>query len=258
MERIFIDQVGSTVSIPSTPTRIISLVPSQTELLFDLGLDKEVVGITKFCVHPEEWLGMKQTVGGTKHFWFDRIDQLQPDLIIGNKEENYLEGIERLQTKYPVWISDVITFDDSLDMIRMISEITGKKEEGFSLVSKVNSSFEEIEHLQKKRALYLIWCNPWLGAAGQTFIHTMMEKAGFVNVLRERERYPELSIEDIRTLNPEVILLSSEPFPFKEEHAIEMKALLPNAEIKLVDGELFSWYGSRLIKAPAYFNKLRA
>src|SRR6478609_6969672 len=139
MQRIFIDQVGNTLPIPNPPRRIISLVPSQTELLFDLGLDKEVVGITKFCIHPKEWLRTKQTIGGTKHFWFDRIDQLQPDLIIGNKEENYLEGIERLQTKYPVWISDVLTFDDSLDMIRMISEITEKKEEGFSLVSKVNS-----------------------------------------------------------------------------------------------------------------------
>ena len=174
--RTFKDQVGSAVSIGHPPSRIISLVPSQTELLFDLGLDKEVIGITKFCVHPEEWLHAKQIVGGTKNFWFDKIEELEPDLIIGNKEENYLEGIERLQLKYPVWISDVITFEDSLDMIRMISEITDKKDEGFSIVSKIESVFQEIKSAQKLRALYLIWRNPWLGAAEQTFIHTMMER----------------------------------------------------------------------------------
>src|SRR6478736_9159490 len=140
-QRIFIDQLGNAVSIPHPPSRIISLVPSQTELLFDLGLNEEVVGITKFCVHPREWLGTKKIVGGTKSFWFDQIDQLQPDLIIGNKEENYQEGIKQLQIKYPVWISDVISFEDSFNMIRSISEITGKKDKGLATISKINSSF---------------------------------------------------------------------------------------------------------------------
>ena len=254
--RVFTDQLGNAIEIPFPPQRIISLVPSLTELLYDLGLDNEVVGITKFCVHPHDWLGKKQIVGGTKNFWFGVIDQLRPDLIIGNKEENYLEGIQKLQLNYPIWMSDVITFNDALDMIRLVAKITDKEKEGDSLVSNIQSSFSQVIEAQRKRALYLIWRNPWMSVGGKTFIHTMLEKAGFINVFEKENRYPELTERNIKDLNPEVVLLSSEPFPFKEEHMIELKAMLPNAEIKLVDGEMFSWYGSRMIKAPGYFKGL--
>src|ERR1700741_3198050 len=108
----FIDQTGRKISIPQIPQRIISLVPSQTELLFDLGLDKEVVGITKFCVHPPEWFQTKTRVGGTKQLKIDLIKQLQPDLIIANKEENVKEQIEELEKHFPVWISDVNNLED--------------------------------------------------------------------------------------------------------------------------------------------------
>ena len=259
MERkVFVDQIGNIVSIPHSPSRIVSLVPSQTELLFDLGLDKEVAGITKFCVHPDALMAKKKKVGGTKNFWFDVIDQINPDLIIGNKEENYEEGIKQLQLKYPVWISDIITLDDALDMITAVAEMTRKESEGLKIVSDIQSAFNSVVTTQKRRALYLIWHEPWMGVGGQTFIHSMLEKAGFINVLENCNRYPELTETHIQELNPEVVLLSSEPFPFNEAHVAEMRNILPNAKIKLVDGEIFSWYGSRLIKVPAYFNGLFA
>ena len=257
VQKVFSDQIGNFVSIPYPPRRIISLVPSQSELLFDLGLDSEVMGITKFCVHPEKWFRLKPKVGGTKNFWLDVIDQIKPELIIGNKEENYEEGIKKLQLKYPVWISDIVTFQDALDMIKTVAEMTGKETEGLSIISNIHSSFNQLlQPAHKQRALYLIWRNPWMGIGKQTFIHSMLEKAGFANVLVNHERYPELTDLDIKSLNPEVVFLSSEPFPFKEDHVTEMKHLAPNAQIKLVDGEMFSWYGSRLIKAPDYFNKV--
>lgn len=259
MKRRVIDQIGNIIYIHHSPVRIVSLVPSQTELLFDLGLDKEVAGITKFCMRPDVWMTQKKKVGGTKNFWFDVIDQLNPDLIIGNKEENYEEGIKQLQLKYPVWVSDIITLDDALDMIKAVAEMTGKEIEGNSVLSNIQTSFNHLPVISKpQRALYLIWRNPWMGIGKQTFIHAMLEKAGLSNALKNYDRYPELTEKEIQELNPEVVLLSSEPFPFNEEHLAEVKAILPNAIIKLVDGEMFSWYGSRLIKAPAYFNDLFA
>lgn len=246
--------MGNVLSLELPLKRIISLVPSQTELLYDLGLDVDVVGITKFCVHPPHWLKEKSIVGGTKKFHFETIDRLQPDLIIGNKEENYQEGIELLQKKYPVWMSDIVTLDDALSMIFSVSEITGKQSSGASLVNQINNLFKEIKPL-KSSVLYLIWKKPWMGAGKGTFINSMLEIVGLKNVLQS-ERYPELSESEIKELNPDVLLLSSEPYPFQEEHIEELKRIVPRAKIILVDGEMFSWYGSRLSKTPDYFKSL--
>lgn len=264
------DQLGFAIEIPFLPTRIISLVPSQTELLYDLGLEAEVVGITKFCVHPPEWRKTKTLIGGIKKFNFDVIDRLKPDLIIGNKEENYKEGIEALRQKYPVWMSDIITPDDAVNMMRSIGEITGKSTEAEKLIEDIQNSLNEIKRWLRvpqppirepqkpvtplpealegngKQVLYLIWRNPWMGAAAHTFIHEMLTLAGFENCLKERERYPQLSVADLTALNPDLVFLSSEPYPFSERHVEEIQSLLPKAKILLVDGEMFSWYGSRM------------
>lgn len=242
------DQLGRTVEIPFPPTRIISLVPSQTELLYDLGLEPEVVGITKFCAHPPEWRKTKTIIGGTKKFNFEVIDRLKPNLIIGNREENYKEGIEALQQKYPVWMSDIITPDDAMNMMRSMGEITGKSSEAEKLIEDVRNSLNEINRGLRdgKRVLYLIWRDPWMGAATNTFIHEMLTLAGFENCLKERERYPELSVAELTALRPDLVFLSSEPYPFSEKHVKEIQSQFPNAKILLVDGEMFSWYGSRM------------
>jgi ABC-type Fe3+-hydroxamate transport system substrate-binding protein len=252
------DQLGHTVEIRFPPTRIISLVPSKTELLYDLGLEHEVVGITKFCVHPPEWRKTKTIIGGTKKFNFEVIDRLKPNLIIGNKEENCKEGIEILRQKYPVWMSDIITPDDAMNMMRSMGEITGKSSEAEKLIEDVRNSLNEINRGLRdgKMVLYLIWRNPWMGAATNTFIHEMLTLAGFENCLKERERYPELSVADLTTLNPDLIFLSSEPYPFSEKHIEEIQSLVPNAKILLVDGEMFSWYGSRMRLFASYLATL--
>lgn len=256
--RTFTDQLGNPVTIQFPPQRIISLVPSQTELLADLGLDNRIVGITKFCVHPESWQKAKTIVGGTKKFNFDVIDSLSPDLIIGNKEENYLEGIDQLKSKYPVWMSDVVTIDDSLAMVHQVGELTDTAQQAFDISAQIRSSFSGIEKLSSLRTLYLIWRSPWMGAATGTFIHELMMFSGFRNCISNHSRYPELSQEDIVELNPELILLSSEPYPFQQKHLEEMRTLCPKAKIMLVDGEMFSWYGSRLQKFPAYLKSLKS
>ena len=123
---VFTDQLGRTVDLPNPPQRIISLVPSQTELLYSLGLGEAVVGITRFCTHPETWFRQKARIGGTKAIDPARVDALRPDLIIANKEENEKPQVEALATRYPVWTSDIKTLDDALDMIRSIGAITAK------------------------------------------------------------------------------------------------------------------------------------
>jgi ABC-type Fe3+-hydroxamate transport system substrate-binding protein len=251
------DQMGNLVELPTVPKRIISLVPSQTELLFDLGLEEEVVGITKFCVHPTHWRKEKAIIGGTKNFHLDTIEKLNPDLIIGNKEENYAEGIAALQKKFPVWMSDIETFDQAISMIEAVSQLTATQQKGTTLIDEIHSAFRRIKMIPPRRTLYLMWHNPWMGVASKTFIHTMMEKIGLVNVIRNLDRYPELSSDAIRNLNPELVLLSTEPFPFNEKHIPEIRAILPKAKIEIVDGEMFSWYGSRLALAPDYFNSLK-
>lgn len=243
--------LGLNKSNPSLPNRVVSLVPSQTELLFELGLEDRVVGITKFCIHPDEWFITKTRIGGTKNLHFDVIRELNPDLIIANKEENTREDIEALEKDFPVWVSDVNDLDSALQMIESISEITDS--DASLLINKIATGFAELQPLNSsKRVLYLIWKNPFMAAGSDTFINDMLERCGFENVVSET-RYPELTEQQIIDLNPEVILLSSEPFPFKEAHIKEFQELLPNATIKLVDGEMFSWYGSRLKYAPSYF-----
>jgi ABC-type Fe3+-hydroxamate transport system substrate-binding protein len=255
--RLFIDQLNDTIEVRFPPRRIVSLVPSQTELLFDLGLENEVVGITKFCIHPSHWKQEKKIIGGTKNFNIALIDSLTPDLIIGNKEENDEQGIHELKKKYPVWMSDIYDLEDATAMIRSIGELTDTSARANQINDQINLSFQSLQKSpRKKRVLYMIWRNPWMAAGGKTFINAMLQNIGFENCLSSGSRYPELTTKEILELSPELIFLSTEPFPFKQNHIEELQYLVPKAKIMLVDGEMFSWYGSRLIQAPKYFDGL--
>jgi ABC-type Fe3+-hydroxamate transport system substrate-binding protein len=255
---LFIDQTGRTVTINGSPGRIISLVPSQTELLYDLGLREEIGGITKFCVHPEEWIKTKTKVGGTKNIKPAIIDRLKPDLILANKEENVREQVEMLAASYPVWVSDVNNRDDAFKMIEQAGVITGKMEPANELVVTIKEKFAALNFERPgASACYLIWKKPFMTVGGDTFISSMMELAGFENVFKETGRYPSIELEDIKNKNPQFILLSSEPFPFNKQHAEELKSYFTNSRILLVDGEMFSWYGSRMLYAPEYFLNLQ-
>ena len=260
------DQLGRIISLKHfPPKKIISLVPSQTELLFDLGLDEEVIGITKFCVHPEHWFRNKERVGGTKNVNIEKIRSLQPDLILANKEENVKEQIEQLETIAPVWISDITTFEDALQMINSIGAITNTTSKAESLIKRITTNFSQLRTTNlptgqaghKLQTCYLIWRNPYMTIGGDTFINDMLSKCGLQNVFEHLMRYPEITIEKLVAANPQLILLSSEPYPFKEKHVEELKPFFNNTKIILVDGEMFSWYGSRMIHAPNYFASIQ-
>lgn len=246
------------VILPVFPLRIVSLVPSQTELLYDLGLGDRVVGITKFCIHPKEWHQKKVRVGGTKNVNFEKVLELNPDLIIGNKEENSKSDIEELEKSFPVWMSDIESFEDAMEMIKQVASITNKEKKGRELVQQILKSKEtiEVDFDNRKKVLYFIWKDPWMVAGQKTFINEMLSESGVENCLTE-DRYIELSIQQIVEMKPEMVYLSSEPFPFKDKDIDELKELLPKSEIKIVDGEMFSWYGSRLTKSFDYFRSLR-
>lgn len=252
----FTDQTGHQIQLFQTPQRIVSLVPSQTELLADLGLEDRIVGITRYCVYPTHWRTQKAVVGGTKDFDPEIVKKLNPDLIIGNKEENEQSAIESLRNRYSVWLSDIDSLSDALSMISEIGAMTGRLAEAGNIISAIRDSFATMPSFKPGRVLYLIWRKPWMAAASGTFINSMLETIGLENCLKGMSRYPELSDEQIRSLNPDVIFLSSEPFPFREKHIQQIRTLCPDSKILLVDGEMFSWYGSRLLKAPAYFNSL--
>lgn len=248
------DMMGRTVSIPERPLRIVSLVPSQTELLHYLEVDDRVVGITKFCIHPNDWFRTKQRIGGTKTVSIEKVRALNPDLIIGNKEENLQSDIEQLEKEFTVWMSDIFDLDDACEMIKQVGLLTQTPTKANELVKHVKELVNQLPETNPERVLYLIWNDPYMAAGTNTFIDHLLNRIGWENVCSE-ERYPELTDEAIEAIAPDRILLSSEPYPFKEKHIIELEKKFPKAKVELVDGEYFSWYGSRMIEAFTAFKR---
>jgi len=248
------DMMGQHITLAQfPPKKIVSVVPSQTELLFDLGLEDEVVGLTKFCIHPDKWFRKKTRVGGTKNLNFETIRSLEPDIIIANKEENLQEEIEKLQEDFQVWVSDIQSIEDALQMIIALGLLTRTTEKAVDLHDRIASGFNQIKNIKKGSVLYLIWQNPFMVAANDNYIHEILEHLGYTNCSAHLHRYPTLSAEEIVQLQPDHIFLSSEPYPFKEKHLSYFQNLCPDAQVRLVDGEFFSWYGSRMLKAVDYF-----
>lgn len=251
-----VDMLGRVVKIQKPIQRIVSLVPSQTEFLYELGLKDKIVAQTVFCVHPKSHFKKATKIGGTKKIRYEELDELQPDLIICNKEENNEEIVETLAKKYPVWVSDIKNIDDAFYMMRSLAELLDVKNEAEDLLRKITLSLNQNKIRHQYNCLYLAWRNPYMAVGSDTFINHMLQRAGFNNLIKE-QRYPELNLDELQLLNPEVLLLSSEPYPFKEKHVEELQTLLPNSKILTVDGELFSWYGSRLLNSQPYFNELQ-
>lgn len=245
-----------------TPLKIISLVPSQTELLHYLGLSKNVIGITKFCVHPASWYKNKTRVGGTKNLNFNQIKSLNPNLIIANKEENVKEQVQELQKLFNVLVTDVNNLQDAFNMISEIGYITNTNKKAENLVNSITENFIKLHtqqsKLKSKSVCYLIWKDPYMTIGGDKFISSIIKEMGLINIFENKLRYPETSLEEIQLLNPDYIFLSSEPYPFKEKHKIEILNKNPQIASKIImeDGEMFSWYGSRLLYAANYLNEL--
>ncbi|MDB5155152.1 MAG: transporter substrate-binding protein [Mucilaginibacter sp.] len=253
---VYQDQMNRSVEVLSIPKRILSIVPSQTELLFDLGFDNEIIGITKFCIHPFDKIKSKIKIGGTKSLNINSIKELNPDLIIGNREENERSQVEELMELFPVWMSDIADLSGAIDMIQRVGEIVNRDKEAEKLVQSIRFGFDALNiKTQGLRVAYLIWRKPYIIAGKGTFIDDMLQKCSLVNAF-DVTRYPEVTTEQLIAARPDIVLLSSEPYPFKEKHITEFKSILPGSIVKLADGELFSWYGSRLLHAPSYFEEL--
>lgn len=244
-------------SMPSKPVRIISLVPSVTELLYHLGLDNEVTAITRFCIHPAGWFRSKTKIGGTKNLNIKRIKELEPDLIIANKEENEKEQVEELARDFNVWVTNVHDYNSALLMIKDIGNLTGTINAAKKLVSDIQKEFGKIDIKDPAiKTAYLVWRHPYMAAGGDTFISDILLQAGLTNVFADRNRYPKLTVEDIINTGCQLIILPSEPYPFKEKHIAELQPLMPHVAIILADGEMFSWYGSRMLQMPQYLHGL--
>jgi iron complex transport system substrate-binding protein len=255
------DQLGTTHSFKTAPSRIISLVPSQTELIFDLGQESKLVGLTKFCVHPNHLKLTKKIVGGTKKVNIEKIRLLEPDLIIANKEENTQEIVDELSKICPVWVTDIITFEDSLQMISDFGQFLNCSNEAQKWIDKINCAYLDFQTFIKEKPIrkvaYFIWKKPYIVVGSDNFINELLKINRFENIYEHMSRYPEIELGNMKTEDgPDLILLSSEPFPFKEVDAGEIGSFVEDAQTIFVDGEMFSWYGSRLIKAFNYFKSL--
>lgn len=261
MHTNFTDQLGNVFDFQSVPKRVVSIVPSQTELLCDLGLEENIIGITKFCVHPYHLKSIKKIIGGTKKVHYEKIKLLKPDLIIANKEENTLEIVEELRKICPVWVTNVITFEDNIQMISDFGKIFKHRTEAQKWIDKINFAYADfktfVANKPEKKAAYFIWKNPYIVAGSDNFINEMLKLNHFKNIYEDKGRYPEIELKKMRIEgDPDLIFLSSEPYPFKEEDAFEIGRFTHHAKTVFVDGEMFSWYGSRILKAFAYFKKL--
>lgn len=254
------DALDRTVSLPAPPERIVSLVPSQTELLADLGLGARVVGITRFCVRPEGWRQAKAIVGGTKQVDVDRVEALSPDFILANHEENTPEDVDALSDIAPVYVTDVPTVEAARAMIHTVGRLTDRTARATDLADTIARRFAALGDFPPLRAAYLIWRDPFMTVGHDTIIHDIMARGGFANAFGDRTRYPEVTLDDLVAADPDVLLLPDEPFPFpaKDKFSADLRAALPETPVHFVDGQAFSWYGSRLIETPAYLEALRA
>ena len=241
--------------------KIISLVPSLTELLVDLGLEDNIVGVTKFCIHPKNVRKDKVIVGGTKNIHLEKIKVLQPDFILCNKEENTKKIVEDCSTIATTHVSDISTIEEIIALITYYGTLFSCEEKAALMNSALHAKFQDFKTFIADKAtlkvVYFIWKNPWMVAANNTFINHLLAICKFDNCYKDSIRYPEIFLEDLKTKEIDVIFLSSEPFPFKEKNSLDFKNHAESTNIVLVDGEYFSWYGSRLLKAFDYFKELR-
>ena len=233
--------------------RLASLCPSLTELLFDLGLGSSVVGRTKFCVHPEGAVDAVEKVGGTKDPRIDRIIELQPDLVLINEEENRKEDAEVLaEAGIRCHVSLPRDAAETADMVRSIGAAVGRVSEAGEIARDIDHRAARVRREAEDRPTvsfaYLVWRDPLMTVNADTFVSSLLALPGGRNVFAdEPDRYPEINAERLGAADPDVVLLSSEPFPFRERHAEELArdSGLPVDRFLLVDGELLSWHGSR-------------
>lgn len=235
----------------SPPERIISLVPSLTELVFWLGCGDRLVGRTRFCVEPAGQVDRLPIVGGTKNPHLDRILAAAPDLVIANKEENRREDVEALRAAgVEVLLTDPNTVDEATSMVEQLGQLLDAPERAARLARETRDALGG--PAAELRVFVAVWWNPLMGLGSESYGHDLIERSGAHNVLRDRSRYPEVTLQEVGALAPDVILLPDEPFPFTTEHARSFEGVAP---ARVLDGKLLWWYGPRM---PAAIRELRS
>ncbi len=258
MPLVFTDDLKREVTLASHPERIVSLCPSITETLVKLGLSSKLAGRTDYCYRPEEEVEHIPRLGGPKDIRIEELKEIAPQLIIAVREENSQEQINTLQERFPVFVFDVTTYSQALDMINKLGELTGKEDNAVEMAHEIDQAFAQIPQLTTPLSfLYLIWKDPLMAAGKRTYINSILAAHGFVNCLDSFiQRYVTLNIEVFKKLSFDLALLPCEPYEFTEEDRKDVLAFFPHSDVRLVDGEAFSWYGYRMLSAASYLKEL--
>lgn len=236
------------------PKRIVSLVPSLTEFLLELGFEKRVVGRTLYCERPVDLVESITVVGGTKKISVKKVLELKPDLVLAQKEENDRAQVEEIAQTIPCVVSEIDSVDSFISYVADFASLFDEPQiqEFYSEIMNLRDQCQKSDR-KYSRCLYFIWKEPWMVAGKGTYIDSVMNLAGFENAVSD-SRYPVLSWEEIEELNPDLILLSSEPYSFDESHMQCFQSKFSQARIELVDGRLFSWYGTATLEFIKFLN----
>lgn len=233
--------------------RIVSLCPSLTELVFDLGRGADLVGVTRWCVHPAPGVAEIEKVGGTKDPDVARILALRPDLVLLNEEENRIEDSQALAAAgVRCHASMPRSPEETAAMVRSIAAALDRRDAGGKIAAEIEARSARVQRqaagAPPVRFAYLVWRGPWMSVNADTFAHSLLAQAGGINLFADREeRYPEIEARDLAAGRPDLVLLSTEPFPFRRRHLEELvrETGLPRASFRIADGEYLSWHGSR-------------
>lgn len=254
-----IDQSGKLLNITSNPKRIVSLVPSISKSIFDLGGSNELIAVTRFCTRPKDLRKTKIVIGGTKNPDINKILMLEPDLIIANKEENRKEDIEELSKYAQVFCTNIKSISDAQLLIKDLGKILNKEAHALRTCKQIANKLKELEGIESsnKRILYLIWQKPYMTVGKDTFINDVIEACGFNNVFSSETRYPIVDQSKPMISKPDLVFLSSEPYPFREKHKVRIRRDFPNSTPILADGIAFSWYGTSFLSKIDYLIDLK-
>ncbi len=249
----FTDHLNRTVEINGVPQRVVSLVPSITETLADLGLAKHLVAVTRFCKYPLELTKLLPKAGGPKNIDIDKIVDLQPHLVIAVKEENDKEQVLKLAEQVPVIVFDINSVEDAFNMLDGLGAVFDRADVTAGVINSIKQKLEKYSPAGSyKKTMYLIWKNPWMAAGRSAFIGAMMKVAGFDNFISGR--YPQVSRQEFEKAN--TLLLATEPYHFTESDRQQLLEEYPDKNVIIVDGEMFTWYGTHMLKAIDYFERL--
>lgn len=245
------DQLGRRVLLPDQINRIVSLVPSLTQTLIDFGLGNKIVGVTGFC--PREQLDAS-VIGGTKNVKTQKVKDLKPDLILASKEENTLNCVKELEeSQAAVWVSDPNSLHESVEMVFLLNQLSQNLFDFKKWFDDFKVDFSKVYQSYSGTACYLIWKDPYMAAAKNTFIDNWLSSLGFENIFSNQSRYPETSLQEIVSQSPAFILLPDEPFHFTRQHIAEIQDAVPTAKVILVDGKSFTWQGTTMASAAKHF-----